>query len=48
MDRWVEGDLYEPYVGRWSRLVAERFVDRLGVSEGAAWVDVGSAGADRS
>jgi len=42
MDRWVEGDLYEPYVGRWSRLVAERFVDRLGVPEGATWVDVGA------
>ena len=22
-ERWASGDLYEPYVGRWSRLVAE-------------------------
>lgn len=26
---WTSGDAYEPYVGRWSRLVAERFVGWL-------------------
>jgi hypothetical protein len=25
-DRWASGDLYEPYVGRWSRLVAREFL----------------------
>lgn len=40
-DRWSSGALYEPYVGRWSRLVAADFVDWLGVDDGASWLDVG-------
>lgn len=40
-DRWSSGALYEPYVGRWSRLVATDFVDWLGVAAGARWLDVG-------
>lgn len=40
-DRWSAGDAYEPYVGRWSRLVAAEFVDWLAVAEGARWLDVG-------
>jgi ubiquinone/menaquinone biosynthesis C-methylase UbiE len=40
-DRWSAGGLYEPYIGRWSRLVAAEFVDWLGVSPGAKWLDVG-------
>ena len=38
---WAAGDAYEPYVGRWSRLVAREFVAWLGVAGGAAWLDVG-------
>jgi SAM-dependent methyltransferase len=38
---WASGDAYEPYVGRWSRLVARRFVDWLDLPEGWAWLDVG-------
>jgi SAM-dependent methyltransferase len=38
---WAAGDTYEPYVGRWSRLVAREFVAWLGVAGGAAWLDVG-------
>jgi SAM-dependent methyltransferase len=38
---WGSGDGYEGYVGRWSRLVAAAFIDRLAVAPGAAWVDVG-------
>lgn len=38
---WAAGDLYEPYVGRWSRLVAEEFVRWLAVPEWADWLDVG-------
>lgn len=40
-DAWAAGDLYEPYVGRWSRLVAAQFLDWLAVPAAADWVDVG-------
>ncbi len=40
-DRWASGDAYEPYVGRWSRLVAREFLDWLGVAPGSHWLDVG-------
>jgi SAM-dependent methyltransferase len=40
-DVWASGDRYEPYVGRWSRLVAHDFVDWLGVASGKRWLDVG-------
>lgn len=40
-DVWASGDAYEPYVGRWSRLVAERFLDWLSVPADGAWLDVG-------
>jgi SAM-dependent methyltransferase len=38
---WAAGARYEPYVGRWSRLVAAEFVRWLAVPPGARWVDVG-------
>lgn len=38
---WASGDAYEPYVGRWSRLVAASFIDWLCMPTGAVWVDVG-------
>jgi SAM-dependent methyltransferase len=40
-ERWSSGDAYEPFIGRWSRLVAAEFVARLGVPAGARWLDVG-------
>jgi SAM-dependent methyltransferase len=40
-ERWASGDLYEPYVGRWSRLVAREFVTWLDAPAGLAWLDVG-------
>jgi SAM-dependent methyltransferase len=40
-DVWAAGDRYEPYVGRWSRLVARAFVDWLAVGDGQDWLDVG-------
>jgi trans-aconitate methyltransferase len=39
--RWDSGDAYEPYVGRWSRLVAREFVKWLAVPPGSRWLDVG-------
>lgn len=40
-DTWANGDAYEPYVGRWSRLVAQEFLKWLNVSPGGIWLDVG-------
>ena len=40
-DVWALGNAYEPYVGRWSRLVARDFLDWLAVPAGRAWLDVG-------
>lgn len=40
-DNWASGDLYEPYVGRWSRRVAQQFVEWLGVPTQKEWLDVG-------
>ena len=31
----------DAYVGRWSRVVARRFLDRLAVPAGSRWLDVG-------
>ncbi|WP_134496992.1 class I SAM-dependent methyltransferase [Microvirga pakistanensis] len=39
--RWASGDLYESYVGRWSRLVAPEFLDWLNAPSGLEWLDVG-------
>jgi ubiquinone/menaquinone biosynthesis C-methylase UbiE len=39
--RWDSGDAYEPYVGRWSRLVAREFVKWLAAPPGSRWLDVG-------
>lgn len=38
---WASGDSYEPYVGRWSRQVAQEFVRWLEIPENSQWVDVG-------
>ena len=38
---WASGVAYEPYVGRWSRLVASEFLRWLAIRDGARWVDVG-------
>lgn len=40
-DRWQSGALYEPYVGRWSRLVARELLSWLAVPPGRDWIDVG-------
>ena len=40
-DTWASGERYEPYVGRWSRLVARAFVAWLDQPAGLRWLDVG-------
>jgi SAM-dependent methyltransferase len=40
-DAWAAGDRYEPYVGRWSRRVASRFLEFLVAPPGGEWLDVG-------
>lgn len=40
-DTWTSGEAYEPYVGRWSRLVAREFFDWLAVPAGSHWLDIG-------
>lgn len=40
-DVWSAGDLYEPYVGRWSRRVAKEFLSWIAVPEQKDWLDVG-------
>jgi 2-polyprenyl-3-methyl-5-hydroxy-6-metoxy-1,4-benzoquinol methylase len=39
--RFDDGASYEQMMGRWSRLVGERFLDWIEVPDGARWIDVG-------
>lgn len=40
-DSWTSGQGYEPYVGRWSRLIAPRFLEWLPAAPDSSWCDVG-------
>jgi SAM-dependent methyltransferase len=40
-DVWASGHAYEPYVGRWSRLVADEFLHWLAIPAASRWLDVG-------
>ena len=40
-DSWQSGNPYEYYMGRWSKLVANSFVDWLSPNAGLRWLDVG-------
>jgi SAM-dependent methyltransferase len=40
-DVWASGDAYEPYVGRWSRLIARQFIAWLRVPPEKVWLDIG-------
>jgi trans-aconitate methyltransferase len=40
-DTWANGAAYESYIGRWSRLVARKFIAWLDISLGTRWLDVG-------
>src|SRR5438874_1032837 len=41
-DTWASGAAYEPYIGRWSRLVGREFLAWLALPPGGRWLDVGS------
>jgi SAM-dependent methyltransferase len=40
-DKWAAGGTYEDFMGRWSRILAPRFVSWLAVRPDANWLDVG-------
>jgi SAM-dependent methyltransferase len=40
-DKWLTGDAYEAYMGRWSRPLARRFVEWLRPKPSAHWLEVG-------
>jgi SAM-dependent methyltransferase len=40
-DVWAAGEAYDPYIGRWSRLVARDFIDWLALPSGGRWLDLG-------
>lgn len=41
MDRWNAANSYESFMGRWSRRVAGRFLQRLAPEPNLTWLDVG-------
>jgi len=40
-ERWSSGNLYHAYMGRWSELIAEKFLMWLQADENLTWLDVG-------
>jgi SAM-dependent methyltransferase len=40
-EAWAEAGAYEPFMGRWSRLVADRLIEWLEPRPGRAWLDAG-------
>lgn len=40
-DSWSNGNLYERFMGRWSRLVAQKFLEWLNLPPDCIWLDVG-------
>lgn len=40
-DRWDAGSTYEDFMGRWSRVLARRFVSWLSIPRGVHWLDIG-------
>ena len=39
--RFIDGDAYERYMGRWSRAACPEFLAWVGARKGASWLDVG-------
>ena len=40
LDKWTSGAAYERWMGRWSRLLAGKFLRWLNIPTGARWLDV--------
>jgi len=40
LDKWTSGAAYDRWMGRWSRLLAEPFLQWLDIPPGARWLDV--------
>lgn len=40
LDKWTSGSAYDQWMGRWSRLLAEQFLEWLEIPSGARWLDV--------
>jgi SAM-dependent methyltransferase len=40
-DAWQAGNSYDQYMGRWSRLIAPRFLEWLDAPAGADWLEIG-------
>ncbi len=40
-DSWLSGIAYEKFMGRWSTLVAQKFLSWLAISPTRSWLDVG-------
>ena len=40
-DRWIAGDAYERFIGRWSQLIAKEFIHWLNPPASWKWLDVG-------
>jgi SAM-dependent methyltransferase len=40
-ETWASGEAYEPYVGRWSRVIAPQFLTWLAIPAASRWLDVG-------
>ncbi|MEN8173013.1 MAG: class I SAM-dependent methyltransferase [Chloroflexota bacterium] len=40
-DSWLSGNPYERFMGRWSRLIADKFLNWLAVPPASYWLDVG-------
>ncbi|WP_432817345.1 class I SAM-dependent methyltransferase [Sulfitobacter sp. JB4-11] len=40
-DAWSAGQSYDRYMGRWSRMIAARFLEWLDAPHGADWLEIG-------
>jgi ubiquinone/menaquinone biosynthesis C-methylase UbiE len=40
-DSWQSGNLYEKFMGRWSILIARKFLDWFTIPPARKWLDVG-------
>jgi SAM-dependent methyltransferase len=40
LDKWTSGEAYERWMGRWSRLLADKFLSWLNIPAAARWLDV--------